>query len=209
MIELHEVLEGKWEDGTRPKDLYTEYISKTPQKYIHSIIKGLESDQKRIQSGCAEIGSLLSEDSPELLYPYASNFVSNLDAKAPVLRWEAVCTLGNLAVVDEKKIVEQQVGRLIEILGDKSIVLQGHTVRALTKIVKRFPHRGEQILNALIGATEYFPGNRVGFLVESMETFADLPSLRPGASQFAERYLDSDIKSVASKAKRAVRQLKG
>ena len=108
MIELHDILDGKWEDGTRPKDLYTEHIAKSPKKYLDSIINGLESDQKRIQSGCAEIASLLSEDSPELLYPYASSFVSNLDAKAPVLRWEAVCTLGNLAAIDEKKIVEQQ-----------------------------------------------------------------------------------------------------
>ena len=111
-IDLHEILLGKWEDGTRPKDLYANHISKEPSKYLDSIIKGLTSDQKRIQSGCAELASLLSEEKPELLYPHIEMFVSNLDAKEPVLRWEAVCTIGNLVQIDDSGNVLKQLNPL-------------------------------------------------------------------------------------------------
>ncbi|MFW9933361.1 MAG: hypothetical protein ACFFDR_11955 [Candidatus Thorarchaeota archaeon] len=207
MIDLHEILLGKWEDGTRPKDLYANHIAKEPKKYLDSIIKGLGSDQKRIQSGCAELGSFLSEDRPELLYPYIDLFMNNLEAKEPVLRWEAVCTIGNLAEVDGAGKVLNQLNSIIAFLDDKSIVLQGHAVRALTKIVKKHPERGKQVLDALVSARAKFPGNRVGFLVEAMGFFALLPKDRSRALEFAKEYIDSDIKSVATKAKKAVREL--
>jgi hypothetical protein len=67
------------------------------------LIQGLDSGEKRVQSGSAELVALLSEDHPGLLTPYIDKFIRNLEAKAPVLRWEASCTLGNLARVDEEK----------------------------------------------------------------------------------------------------------
>jgi hypothetical protein len=101
--DIFELLNGKWDDGTRPKDIYELYISKNPEEYVEKIIEGLQSDTRKVQSGCAELASLLSEHNPELLYSHIDLFLKNLDAKAPVLRWEAVCTLGNLASVDKKK----------------------------------------------------------------------------------------------------------
>jgi hypothetical protein len=56
-----------------------------------------------VQSGSAELVSLLSEDRPDLIVPYFDIFIRNLKAKDPILRWETVCTLGNLVGVDEKK----------------------------------------------------------------------------------------------------------
>ena len=217
MIDLHGILLGKWEDGTRPRDLYANHVASEPNRYLESIIEGLASNQKRIQSGCAELASFLSEDRPELLYPHIDLFAVNLGAKEPVLRWEAVCTLGNLANVDDKgKVYEpaefltllvKHVSSIIAFLDDESIVLQGHAVRALTKIVKKHPESGKQILDALVSARENFPGNRVGFLVEAMGSFAPLPKERQKALVFAKKYLDSDIKSVVTKAKKAVRVL--
>lgn len=207
MVDIHEILTGKWEDGTRPKDLYVDIISKDPTEYLDLIIKGLESDEKRVQSGCAELASFLSEERPDLLYSNVDLFLRNLDAKAPVLRWEAVCTLGNLAAVDDDRRIEKHVDRVIGLLEDKSIVLQGHSVRALRKMMERYPERAEDILYAFIESREAFPGNRVGFLVEAMESFVLFPHLRSKASAFAREYLESDSKSVAKKAKGAVRKL--
>ncbi len=206
-IDLYEILLGKWEDGTRPKDLYLNHVSKDSRKYLDSIINGLDSDQKRVQSGCAELASFLSEDKPELLYPHIEIFVKNLAAKEPVLRWEAVCTIGNLAHVDDTGNVLKQLNIITAFLDDKSIVLQGHAVRALTRIVKKHPRSGKQVLDALVSAREKFPGNRIGFLVEAMDSFALLPKERTRALAFAKEYVDSDIKSVATKARKAVKVL--
>ena len=149
-VNIFKILDGKWEDGTRPKDLYNLYISKEPMQYIGFILAGLEGDKRKVQSGCAELASLLSEDKPELLYPHIDFFIQNLTSKAPVLRWEAVCTLGNLAKVDENEKIRTSVDTVIGFLNDKSIVLQGHSVRALVKIVSKFPDLAPKILENLL-----------------------------------------------------------
>ncbi len=94
-LDLQKVLEGKWEDGTRPKDLFERHVSKDPARYVADIVGGLSSAERRVQNGCAELSSLVSGADPALLAPHVDLFIANLDAKEAVLRWEAACTLGN------------------------------------------------------------------------------------------------------------------
>jgi hypothetical protein len=206
-IDIHRLLAGKWEDGTRPKDLYETHISKKPAAYLDDVIEGLGSDERRVQSGYAELASLLSEDMPDLLYPHIDLFVSNLEAKAPVLRWEAVCTLGNIASVDRLEKIPKLIERFAGFLSDKSIVLQGHSVRALTKISRAFPETAPDILELLLSHTEYFPGNRIGFIVEAMEPFVGNPEFALRVKRFVEPFLESDIKSVVKKARKVMKSL--
>jgi hypothetical protein len=160
-----------------------------------------------VQNGCAELASLLSEPHPELLYPHLSLFVANLCSRAKALRWEAVCTLGNLAAVDERRQICKLVPTLLLLLEDESIVLQGHAVRALAKIARANARRAGAILEALFAAAPSFPGNRVGYLVEAAEAFDGSPKLAARAVELVTPYRDSPVAAVARKAKRALRRL--
>lgn len=206
-LDLHTILAAKWEDGTRPKDLFDQHISGNPEEYVADIVDGLGAKQKKVQGGCAELASLVSEHHPEAMAGHLDLFVANLDAKAPILRWEAVCTLGNLASVDRDGKIPPVIGKVIDMLDQESIVLQGHAVRALTKIIAVYPDLAPQVLEALVGARDRFPGNRVGFLVEAMAAFADLDELASKARAFAEPFAKSEIKSVATKARKTLKKL--
>ena len=206
-VDLHKVLDGKWEDGTRPKDLYKLYISEHPEKYSETIAEGLRGDNRRIQNGCAELASLLSEKYPKSLYSHMPLFIENLRAKEPVLRWEAACTIGNLAAVDKDKQIPAHLPVLFEFLHDKSIVLQGHSVKALAKCAKVYPEKAPEIFKKLTGAKENFPGNRIGYLIEAMDAFAKDDALKKKVIRFVEAYKDSDIKSVAKKAEKVLKKL--
>jgi hypothetical protein len=163
-----ELLDGKWVDGTRPKDLFAAHVSRSPAAYVADIVAGLSGDDRKVQGGCAELASLLSEAHPELLYPHVDLFARNLGAKEPVLRWEAACTLGNLARVDARGVMRDATSVLVRLLRDKGIVLRGHAVRALAKIALAFPEEAARIQAALIEASGEFPGSRVGYVVEAM-----------------------------------------
>jgi len=206
-MEILEVLKGKWEDGTRPKNLYTEYISKNPEAYIETLITGIDSDEKRVQSGSSELVSLLSEDHTELLIGYVDKFIDNLDAKEPVLRWEAVCTLGNLARGDKKKRIIPVLPSLYPLLQHKSIVLANHTVQALSKIGESNPEKAKEILDELIKNAPLFKKTTVGFIIEAMARFKDYDTLVPKVKAFVEPYLDSEMKVVAQKAKKTLKKL--
>jgi len=203
------LLERKWEVGTRPADLYERRIAARPEDYVDVVVEGLASKKKRVQAGCAELASRLSADRPELLYPHVEIFTANLRAKEPILRWEAVCTVGNLAAVDDDKLVPKQIDRMIELLSDKSIVLQGHAVRALAKVATRYPKLAPRILSALLGAARHFPGTRVGYIIEATEAFAAHQALVPAIRKFLAPHAKSEHAPVARKAKRVLKRLDG
>ena len=205
--DIHKILAGKWDDGTRPKDIYAKYVAESPSAYVETIIAGLQSDIARVQSGCAEIASLVSEAHPELLLRYEDLFLTNLAAKEPVLRWEAVCTLGNLAKADKDGKVRSAIDSISAFLNDKSIVLQGHSVRALSKIATTFPEEAKKIQRLLITSKNRFPGNRIGFIIEAMESFGGNRELASISADFVEPYVQSDIRSVATKARRVLKKL--
>jgi hypothetical protein len=208
-VDIHKLLDGKWEDGTRPKDLYSEHVGKQPSAYIDAIISGLRSGNRRIENGCAELASLLSEEHPKLLYPHVQLFIANLKSREKVVRWEAVCTLGNLASIDAAMAIVPHIGTMTAFLRDKSIVLQGHAVRALAKIATAVPKEAKRVSDALIAAKDSFPGNRIGFVIEAMESFAGLSELAGRLSNFVAPYAESDINVVARKAKKVLKALDG
>jgi hypothetical protein len=205
--DLHSVLNGKWEEGTRPKDLYALYVSKDAKAYVKTIVDGLDVKAKRIQGGCAELASLLSADRPELLYPYVDRFLSNLSAKEPILRWEAACTTGNLAAVDTRHVIPSRIDSLVALLMHESIVLQGHAARALAKIARAYPKKAPEILEALFANVRYFPGTRVGYIVEAAESFVGAGALRPRIKELVSPYAESQLRPVASKARKVLRKL--
>ena len=208
-LDLEAVLSGKWQDGTRPKDLYARHIANHAEEHVDDIISALGSKSRRVQGGAAELASLLSEHHPRLLLPHVGLFLANLNAKAPILRWEAVCTVGNLAHLDDPQRIRKHITDITSNLSHESIVLQGHSVRALVKIAAAWPEEAASILAALVAAEQHFPGNRIGYLVEAMGGFAGHGDLVADAKQFAERYTSSDIKSVAAKARKARKVLGG
>ena len=205
--DIYKLLAGKWEDGTRPKDVYGLYVSKEPKAYLPVLLKGLRSDVARVRNGCAELVSLLSEHSPELLYPHVELFMVNLDSKEKILKWEAVCTLGNLASVDRGRKIIPAIDRIARNLGDESIVLQVHSVRALGKIARANPDKAPAILDALLGSTRFFPGNCVGFVVEAMEYFLGQDALVPRIREFVEGQTHSEVGVVAGKARRMLKRI--
>jgi hypothetical protein len=205
---LRELLDGKWEDGTRPKDLFAAFVAKDPAVYAADLIAGLEGDKAKVRNGCAELASLLSETHPELLFPKLALFQSNLGAQEPVLRWEAVCTIGNLVAADAKGATRASLEPITRFLQDKSIVLQGHAVRALAKMARAFPELAPGILKSLVSAADRFPGTRVGFVVEAMAAFTADDRLRKAAERFAAPYADSELKPVATKARKALKALR-
>lgn len=171
------------------------------------LIRGLDSDEKRVQSGSAELMALLSEEHPDLVAPFIDKFIRNLEAREPVLRWEAVCTLGNLARVDKEKKVLSVLPQLYPLLSHESIVLANHTVQALAKIAEYHHEKAEEILNHLVKAAPLFKKTTVGFIIEAVTRFKDIDELVPEVQEFVTPYLMSDMKVVAQKAKKTLKKL--
>ena len=207
MIDLVEALSGKWDDGTRPADLYSGHVALDPVYYAPFIVAGLSCEDRRVQNGCAELASLLAEEHPELLLEHLSLFESNLSNPAKAIRWEAVCTLGHLSSAATPSAQDGWVTAIIPFLRDKSIVLQGHALRSLARIGAAHGEYAPRVFDAITGAADAFPRNRLGFVAEAIEILADAPEVRESARAFLEPLTTSSVSVVARKAKRALKSL--
>jgi hypothetical protein len=66
-------------------------------KILTEIAVGLEDKDKKLQSDCIEVFTLVSEVKPEFVVPYAENILPLLYGKETKTRWEAVHTLSLIA----------------------------------------------------------------------------------------------------------------
>jgi hypothetical protein len=170
-------------------------------------MRGLGSDERRVQNGCAELLSLLSADEPRLLRPHVGTFLEGLESGAEMVRWEAVCTLGNIAEGLDRKDASVATSRIQNFLSDPSVVLKGHSVQALSKIALHHPQRAQSIFGSILAVRDQFPGRRIGVVLECCTNFATSDSMRRRVRDFATEHRDSEHAVVARKARRALREL--
>ena len=206
-IDVLNALSGKWEDGTRPKDLYSQHVQSKPQDYVAAIISGLSCGDSRVENGCAELASLVAEEFPNLVYPYVQLFIGNINAREKVIRWEAVCVLGSLAAVDANKVIVPFIPRISTHLRDKSIVLAGHALRALSKMAVAYPEKSRDIFEEFIAVADAFPGNKIGFLIEAMAPLGTLKLFNDDIREFVLPYKNSPLKVVSRKSVKTLKTL--
>ena len=66
-------------------------------RLLAEIAIGLEDKNKKLQSDCIEVFTMVSEKNPELIVQYAENIIPLLSSKQAKTRWEAVHTISYIA----------------------------------------------------------------------------------------------------------------
>ena len=101
-------------------------------KILAEIAIGLENKDKKLQSDCIEVFTLVAELKPEFVVPYAENILPLLYSKETKTRWEAVHTLSFIAekipdVIFSVLPVLQSLTQIFMYL-DRPILLTGFTL---------------------------------------------------------------------------------
>jgi hypothetical protein len=117
---------------------------------VSEIIRGLTSDNARIRLGCAKILRTVSERKPEALYPISKYFVTLLDHRNNIIKWNAMDILANLACVDDLKNFDKIFDKYFSLLEDKVLVTAAHVVDNSGKIAKAKPYFTDRITNELL-----------------------------------------------------------
>jgi len=97
-------------------------------RILAEIAMGLDDKDKKLQSDCIEVFTLVSEKNPEFIVPYADNILALLYSKESKTRWEAVHTLSYIAekIPDVISSILPVLQSLIE--KDKSTIVRDYAV---------------------------------------------------------------------------------
>jgi hypothetical protein len=96
----------------------------------------------------------VSEDTPDALYPYWDDFMTELEDTNSDHKYEAVLILANLAGVDSQGKAVNMIDRYIELLADSSFVVALNTANNVGKFAKAKKELQDKITRALLNLTK-------------------------------------------------------
>jgi hypothetical protein len=205
------IIEKIYENGSNKKQIVKEVI-KSPE-CIPQLFAGLNHDKGNIKLGCEKILRLVSEQKPEIIYPYFDTFVKLLDSENNILKWGVIITISNLSSVDTENKFEKIFGKYYASINDKTMITASNIVKNSWKIALAKPELAEKISKEILKVEKVRYENKgqlspecnniiCGHAIDSFEKFYDEIKDKKPITDFIKRQLNNTRKSVAKKAKK-------
>ncbi len=177
-------------------------------KLIAAILSGLKADAARTRFGCAKTLQLLSEQHPDVLYPYFEKFVGLLDSRNKIFQWEAARVLSNLARVDTQNKFEATFEKYFSPVRGPVMITAANVIRGGAGIARAKPQLADRVAQAILGvgrahyATAECRNVAIGHALTALTEFFDLVRDPAPVLRFARRQLDNPRPATRKKALR-------
>jgi HEAT repeat protein len=171
-------------------------------------IDALGSVSPRIRFSASKLLRLVSEKSPEVLYPHFEPFVRLLHDKNSILRWNAILALGNLAAADHGKKLDAILDAYLEPISGKSLIDASKTIRGAAAIARAKPYLADEIAKAILAveqaryATRECRNVAIGHAINALSEF--FPSLlnQDRVLSFVRRQRKNPRRATSNKARK-------
>jgi hypothetical protein len=176
-------------------------------RILAEIAIGLEDTDKKLQSDCIEVFTLVSEQKPELIVPYADTVLSLLNSKESKTRWEAVHTLSFIAdkIPDTISHILPILQSLVE--EDKSTIVRDYAMDTIANYAKTNVETSRKSYELLKYALELWGEKHAKQVFKGFNYVLDNSSdYKAEINSLVQPYLSVNKKIVASEAKKIVKR---
>jgi len=177
-------------------------------KALAEIAIGLEDKDKKLQSDCIEVFTLVAEVKPEFVVPYAENILPLLYSKETKTRWEAVHTLSFIAdkIPDIIVSVLPVLQSLIE--KDKSTIVRDYAMDTVANYAKFSAETSEKSYGVLKFALELWGEKHAKQVFKGFNYVLDnCPDHKLEINTLVQPYLTANKKIVAAEAKKIIKRI--
>jgi hypothetical protein len=193
----------KTEDSNR---IVTEKCISSP-RLLAEIAIGLEDKDKKLQSDCIEVFTLVAEVTPEFIVPYAENVLPLLYSKESKTRWEAVHTLSFIAerIPDIIFSVLPTLQSLVE--KDKSTIVRDYAMDTIANYAKVNAETSENSYILLKHALELWGEKHAKQVFKGFNYVLDNCSgYKAEINLLVQPYLSANKKIVVVEAKKIIKR---
>lgn len=182
---------------------------------IPEILNGISSSKPTIRYGCGKILMDVSEEQPELLYPYMDFFISLLDSDYRILTWNAIITIANLTRVDTENKFDVIFEKYYGLLENDYMVTVANVIGNSGKIALAKPHLTKQIVEKLlavenISTTPHLTNECKRVIVEqaieSFDVFFPQIEQKNIVIVFVKKYVNSSRKTLRTASERFLKK---
>ena len=117
---------------------------------IAECIEGVKAPKGTLRYGYEKVLRLISEQRPELVYPYFADFVAMMDHPNSFLKWGAILTIANLTAVDEDGRFEKIFNKYYAPIKGPVMVSAANAIGGSAKIAFSKPTLTEQIVREIL-----------------------------------------------------------
>jgi hypothetical protein len=177
-------------------------------KTLAEIAVGLEDKDKKLQSDCIEVFTLVSEMKPEFVVPYAESVLPLLYSKETKTRWEAVHTLSFIAdkIPDIIFSVLPALQSLVE--KDKSTIVRDYSMDTVANYAKVSAETSGKAYEVLKFALELWGEKHAKQVFKGFNYVLDnCPDHKTEIHLLVQPYLSANKKIVATEAKKIVKRI--
>lgn len=187
---------------------------------LNSLFEIVLTETSSIKFVCTKIIRVVSEQKPELVYPYFEELVKWLRHENSFIKWDGILTLSNLAAVD----FEDKFGAIYQdyfaLIQDPHMITAANVIGNAWKIVLAKPEMESDITRRLLEVPNIIYMNKgepspecnciaCGDVLECFEHYFDYSGSQIAMINFAEGQLGSRRKAVAKKAEKFLRNHSG
>jgi hypothetical protein len=124
-------------------------VLKEPER-IPALIDGLNAKSAPVKFGAAKAVLLLSQRSPEQVYPWFDLFAGHLDSPNSVFRWNAMRTLAALAPADRERKIERILPKLLGAIPGPQMIAAANAIAAAADIALAKPALANRLAAAIL-----------------------------------------------------------
>lgn len=178
-------------------------ILKSPQRIVE-IIEAIPQAEPALLGDCVEVLTMISEQQPQLVVPYADQIIPLLSHKKTRVRWEAMHCLAYLA-----SFIPQRMSGLLpqleeHIREDDSTIVRDYVVTALGNYGSTSQEAAQQVFPLLKMAVNVRDGKHAKL---ALEGFVKLVGLLPHEKDYFLRTAQAHLEGNRGSVKKAAKQL--
>ncbi|MHC4514993.1 MAG: hypothetical protein ACYTGW_01865 [Planctomycetota bacterium] len=179
---------------------------------LPQVFECLAMDKPALKYGASRILRILSEQTPELLYPRIPFFIDNLETKNTFLACDASLIVGNLSAVDSKKKIDKIFARYFAPIRGPNLIIAGNITKGAIAMARAKPWLTEDIVGELLKVekgkydTNECRNIAIGGVIETLnQIFVQLQRKRR-VLNFVRRQLANSRPAVRKKAEKFLRR---
>lgn len=181
------------------------------QGIIGALVELASSEASSVKYACTKIIRLVSEQRPELIYPYFEEIAKWLHHKNSFIKWDGIMTLANLSGVDEGDKFGPIYEEYFDLIGDPQMITAGNVIGSAWKIVLARPELENEITRRLLAVPDIVYLNKgepspecnrivCGHVLDCFDHYFEHSKNQAAMLHFAQAQLGSSRKAVAKKA---------
>lgn len=198
-------------DKENNKELIAIEVAQDPG-LISQVIEGLNAGKAATKYGCAKVLRIISVKRPDVLYPHIELFTEFLDSNNNVIKWEGIHLIGNLAVVDTEKKIDEILDKYLEPISGPVMITAANTIRGSAKIACAKTYLADKITTGILKVehAEYKTYEcrniALGHAIDSFDMIFDRIECNKPVLEMIRKQLNNDRNSTRKKAEKFLKK---